>query len=275
MKFKNIIFTGFLALFSAGYANAQAVTAQDISNLCGLATPCGALIAGIQTGSGTLVPAADNTYDVGTSALGFRSGYFDTSVLTPLIIPPSSLVLRLAADAQRLITFSASNDTGLTQTFGDAGVTALQTFTLRGTTSDADDDSEINIASGGLTGSDRGADIRLSGNEHTNAGQLRVRTGNVAGADYVLSVTDDYILQDQSAAASLSVDVATKAAVFGGAVTSTATGALGWTVVSGANTACNTTCTSACVIGQDAGAANVFVDCATATADTCLCAGGS
>ena len=52
---------------------------------------------------------------------------------------------------------------------------------------------------------------------------------------------------------------------------------LAWAVVAGANTACTTTCTSACVVGFDDGAADVenMVDCADATADKCLCAGAS
>lgn len=56
-------------------------------------------------------------------------------------------------------------------------------------------------------------------------------------------------------------------------IVSTATGDIGWSVVAGADTACNTTCTNACVMGFDATAG--IVDCATATADQCLCAGGS
>lgn len=49
-----------------------------------------------------------------------------------------------------------------------------------------------------------------------------------------------------------------------------------WSVVAGANTACNTTCTSACVFGVNTAATEAdIVDCASATADECLCAGGS
>lgn len=55
---------------------------------------------------------------------------------------------------------------------------------------------------------------------------------------------------------------------------STNTGSIGWSVVAGANTACNTTCTSACVFGFDAGTPTI-VDCADATADKCLCAGAN
>lgn len=46
---------------------------------------------------------------------------------------------------------------------------------------------------------------------------------------------------------------------------------IGWSVQSGANQACNTTCVNACVLGQDT---STIVSCSDATADRCLCAGG-
>jgi hypothetical protein len=69
----------------------------------------------------------------------------------------------------------------------------------------------------------------------------------------------------RSAASTLTTD---------GKVTSTATSDIGWAVVAGANTACNTTCTSACVFGFDAGTTTI-VACTDATADKCICAGAS
>lgn len=66
-----------------------------------------------------------------------------------------------------------------------------------------------------------------------------------------------------------------KLATFTGKLTSTATADLGWTRVNGANTACNTTCTSACVFGWDAAAPGALLACTDATADSCLCAGAS
>ena len=51
---------------------------------------------------------------------------------------------------------------------------------------------------------------------------------------------------------------------------------LGWAVVAGANTVCNTTCTSACIFGVNTASATAdIVDCVDATADECLCAGAS
>lgn len=59
-----------------------------------------------------------------------------------------------------------------------------------------------------------------------------------------------------------------------GSITSTAATNIGWSVVAGANTACNTTCTNACVFGQNT-ADMTIVDCASAVADVCVCAGAN
>lgn len=48
----------------------------------------------------------------------------------------------------------------------------------------------------------------------------------------------------------------------------------GWSVVAGADTACNTTCTNACGFGQNTGDMAI-VDCANATADVCVCLGAN
>ncbi len=58
--------------------------------------------------------------------------------------------------------------------------------------------------------------------------------------------------------------------------TSSATADIGWAVVTGSNTACNTTCTSACVFGFDTALGTTdVVACTSALADVCLCAGAS
>lgn len=54
---------------------------------------------------------------------------------------------------------------------------------------------------------------------------------------------------------------------------STNTTNIGWSVKSGANTACNTTCTYSCVFGEDTSIVGTFVACSDATADVCVCAG--
>lgn len=60
----------------------------------------------------------------------------------------------------------------------------------------------------------------------------------------------------------------------GGALTDTGTSSIGWSLVSGANTACNTTCVNACVFGQDT-ATFAVTSCTDASSDVCVCAGGS
>lgn len=58
-------------------------------------------------------------------------------------------------------------------------------------------------------------------------------------------------------------------------IVSSATADIGWTVQTAANQACNTTCTSGCVFGEDTSVVGTFVACTDATADKCLCAGAS
>lgn len=61
-----------------------------------------------------------------------------------------------------------------------------------------------------------------------------------------------------------------------GKITADAVDDIGWTIVTGTNTACNTTCTSACVGGFDAGATNnAMLACTDAAAESCLCAGAN
>ncbi len=60
-----------------------------------------------------------------------------------------------------------------------------------------------------------------------------------------------------------------------GGLTSTDTGSFDWSVQTGVNTACTMTCTSAAVFGIDSGGTGLMVGPADATAEECLCAGGS
>lgn len=249
---------------------AYAITGQEISNTCGLATACGALIANISASSGTITPAADNTYDVGTSSAGFRSGYFDTSVLTPLIIPPAALTLRLAADAQRLVAFTGSSDTALVQSFGDGGTTAVQTYALRAGTADADDDATLCVSgsgscTGGAANNARGGFVFLQGADVGGANTGYTEIGGTGRIDFFTGSAGTNALRIAD----------TGNATFSGTVTSASVNTLGWTPVAGANTACTTTCTSACVFGIDSAAPQTWLPCSDATADMCLCAGAS
>lgn len=140
----------------------------------------------------TLTPQSDNSIDVGTSSKGFRSGYFDTSVLSPLVIPPGDLVVRVDADAQRLQTIGASSDTALTYTFGDGGTTAVQQLTISASTADADDDSSLILAGGGANGGTRGASITLPGEEVAGGADITYNTGT--GDDHIFKAAGTTIM---------------------------------------------------------------------------------
>lgn len=67
----------------------------------------------------------------------------------------------------------------------------------------------------------------------------------------------------------------TSGAVIGGVLTVNTSNNI-WSVTAGANTACNTTCVSACVFGVNTAATEAdIVACSDATADECLCAGAA
>lgn len=348
----------------------------------------------------SLIPSADNTYDVGSSTFGWRTGYFDTSIITPLWEGTADVQVKVDSDSQRLFNLGASSDTALTFTFGDAGVTATQGLTISPSTADADDDATLQV---GFASGTRGAGITLPGEEVSggadityNAGTSDTHIFQIAGTTYetisssgttlpvantYLTVLDgvasvpadvtDIILGSQLSSVALGTSTSgtynviqtgaastggsgiafmksravdgtadtivgngdtlglvtgygadgaayvtggrlafvvsaapgtndmptdmvvslspdgsatlgeamrvtqAKAIVGAGAITSTATGALGWAPVAGANTACNTTCTSACVFGIDTAAPQTWLACTDATADMCLCAGAS
>lgn len=89
-----------------------------------------------------------------------------------------STILRADADANRLVTFDASSDTTIIQSFGDGGTTANQTGLIAASTADADDDSLTVICGGGAESSARGACIRLRGEEFTGGGDLFLTAGD-------------------------------------------------------------------------------------------------
>ena len=83
-----------------------------------------------------------------------------------------------------------------------------------------------------------------------------------------LQSKDKVFFQTLASATGVTIDPAN------GNITSQGTSDIGWTLVSAANQACNTTCTSACVMGQET-TSKAFLACTDATADICLCAGAS
>ena len=66
----------------------------------------------------SMIPSADNTYDVGSLTFGWRTGYFKTSVITPLVSHATSLGLGIAGTSEMNITDDVIKLTGTTPFFG-------------------------------------------------------------------------------------------------------------------------------------------------------------
>lgn len=165
-----------LGITSNSYADTCA------KNLVGTFTPAQAVklcstFTGSSTISASLIPGSDNAYDLGSTSFSMRTLYVGTSV-----IAKTSSILRVRQDAQRLFTWDAASDTVFSQTFGDGGVTAAQTYYLGASTSDADDDSVTFITGGGGQTADgtRGATLALHGNEATGTGRADLVLGATA-----------------------------------------------------------------------------------------------
>lgn len=133
----------------------------------------------------SLIPSADNTYDLGSASFTWRTLYTGTSR-----IAKTSDILRVQQDANRLFTWDASSDTAFTMTFGDGGTTALQVLTISPSTADADDDATLQL---GFASGTRGAGITLPGEEVSggadivyNAGTSDVHSFQVAGTQSAL-----------------------------------------------------------------------------------------
>lgn len=250
-----------LSLFVAQTAFAD-TCAKNLTNVftSNQAVKLCATFTGSSTISASLIPGTDNTYDIGDTTHTLRTLYTGTS-----IIAKTSEILRVRQDAQRLFTFDGSSDTALTLTFGDGGATAVQQLVISASTADGDDDSTVILAGGGADGGTRGASITLPGEEVAGGSDITYNAGT--GDTHIFNV-----------AGSLAATISATTLVGVGEITSSSTGSLGWSYVTGANTACTTTCTSAAVFGVDlaAGASQpVIVAAASATADACVCAGAS
>lgn len=119
--------------------------------------------------------------------------------------------------------------------------------------------------------------LGANGTTYDTGAQIVVTVDGTPGATTDMPGAIDFqVSPDASATPASALKLSnTKAAVFGGTVTSSGTSDLGWTRQNSADQACNTTCVSACVFGWDTAAPGVLLACTDATADSCLCAGAS
>ncbi len=109
-----------------------------------------------------------------------------------------------------------------------------------------------------------------------------IANGNSLTGLAIGTTTSDPVILGTNGTAALTISTSQNS-TFAGTVTAstftgTGTGGLGWAVVAGADTACETTCTAPCVFGWVLTAGNItgsLLACDDVTADACLCAGAS
>lgn len=143
---------------------------------------------------------------------------------------------------------------------------------------------DITSALGIMNGSDdyTAIDVNITNADHTGSNESTIQgldisgiTGDAQATETAINIGNGWDVGINAGNNSINTtgQLASGAIVSTSSITSTATGSIGWSIVTGANVACTTTCTSACVVGWNTAAGEVAVDCADATADKCLCAG--
>jgi hypothetical protein len=202
---KKLLSVLFSLTFFIG-AVAHAVTPEELMSF-GMPGPLAEKVAEI--GTTDLIPSADNTKDVGSASYSYRSGYFDTSLLTPLLIPPSDLTVRIAADANRLVKLSSPSDTDIRLVWGD-GTTSGQVLSITAQTTPAADNGKLLMGAGGSVSSAYTANLKLAGVNSDDAGRYLGATGANSGADMYHIVADDYRIQDQNSLDLFFIDAPTK-----------------------------------------------------------------
>ena len=173
----------------------------------------------------------------------FQEGFHDTRAYR-LYDEAGNLAITLLSGN---ITLASSDDLALTASGDDVIITAADDVVLQGGGSG----DVITLAGGGTS-----VDLTVADNLLTVASgtSLTMTSGTftITAGDAVLTAGD--------------------LTITAGAINVPAASNLGFIDENSANQACDTTCTAGCVAGFDQGS-SVFVDCADATADSCLCAG--
>jgi len=291
---RNYLLTAFLVLVSS---IAWSQNTNTVPPSCALAT-LGTCVPAIQ---GTVVRLSD-----AASAADCTAGGGDGS--TPAVCVYTGSAWQVSADSGSGVWTGANGETidNATNNVFDFSANTAGGVIISAT--DTDDTATLTVRPGGASTLTLGNTSTLStaldtdgirlglGTESGNVGSFKNQaSGNVSidFRDYADTADDDMahvsLAANCSTATSgaeecgLTISSTTGGAALSGAMvinpagsTSFAGNTMGWSVVAGANTACTTTCTSACVFGVNTAATEAdIVDCADATADECLCAGSN
>jgi len=230
--------------------NAHADVERDLMNL-GLPGPLAEIIAAGRFDSIILSNATTKTTGILTGASSLSSDV-STAIVNNFVVDPTSSV------GANILSNGAN-----------VGGESLLFMKTRSTSTDANTvvQSGDTIANISFYGAD--------GATYKNAAQIRATVDGTPGSSDMPGALSIWTTPDGAATPELVVKFGQdKSLATYGQITSAYTGALGWTLVSVANQACNTTCTSACIMGQET-TSKAFLACTDATADICLCAGAS
>lgn len=178
MNFKRlkatILALGVFLYAPAAFAQA---TATDLINL-GMSPELASVVAGITSGSAVLPNATWlKGRNVGNTA-NINIAEVDAGDNTVINSSASDvLILQLEDDASRLVNFTAASDAAINTTWGDAGTTDTQIWTVAASTSDGGDDSSLILCGGGGTAGTRGACITLPGEEVSGGSDITLNAG--------------------------------------------------------------------------------------------------
>lgn len=238
----------------------------------------------------TMKPATDNAIDLGSASKEFRSIYVGTSIVNAgLTTQTGDLTIAtqakglVAGEAVRAANVSTITNQGAAlylSTPGASGDLAALISSGVSATGARVDFFKTRATSGQastiVNSGDEIAFLRFWGSDGTGydaAAAIKVTVDGTPGATTDMPGAIDFQTSPDGSATLASVLKLTndKLATFSGGIKSTATN-LGWAVRTGANTACNTTCTAShgCAFGFDTGTTAV-VDCSSALADSCVC----
>lgn len=220
------------------------------------------------TNTGTLgigTSTATNLVTVGTTGSG--SGVFYTlgAIYAPNSAANGGVALNLGKDSTHNLSLTWDNSipAAVFQTSSNAYAInfagAASSFTTAGTIQFIGNANDYFTPTGGVGIGDNGRSL---------GSKLNISSNVSIGTTYYTTAApaNGVIIQGN-------VGLGTLAPI--GKLNIFSTTGIGWTVKSGANTACNTTCpsTSGCVFGEDTSVIGTFVACTDATADICICAG--
>lgn len=266
-NFNPVVVSGDLAIGTTGtatvQANAVALTTDTTGNYV-LDVADGTGIDGTAAAEGaTYTPTLDLTE---IASLTWGAGTFTTMTFDAGAVDP---VLTAASDNLNLTTgnFTVGATTGLGALAVDGGSDEIQLLIQgNGTQTSSLVTFENSAGTDMFTVSNTGTLVAADTITAGGTAQSTIKEGLVVNNDNGTDEDDDFTVK--ASGGTYEVDA-------GDGTFRATTNDMGWTVQAVANQACTTTCTSACVFGEDTSVLGSFVSCSDATADRCLCAGTS